>query len=223
MVEQVRNVKRKWELIFIVLAVNSILTPLLFLAEFEIRSHMSPGSRQRLPIENLAQYNAHDHEGVRVHHPASANPPPVPLPPPANLETVAQDLAEDRPDYFIPVDEFRAKFREQVFEGALLEEIYARWPLWFFMAVFFDKLKHHDRLKLILTAFALTIPTIYWVGLLEVASYPISASLFCAGVGWGILVVKTRSFWPAVVAHTCANTLIYFALKSNAYLHFFPT
>lgn len=109
------------------------------------------------------------------------------------------------PLYFQSWDRFRLFFNNEVFETIIREEIYARGPTWFLINL---KIKYNA----VLAYIALVISGAIWA-----QAHPLFAPVFIVGLTWGWLIIKTRSFWPAIICHGMANMFIYFAVKMLQY------
>ncbi len=127
------------------------------------------------------------------------------------------DLAQYKttnPIFFYPLRRF-VVFFEQAFWGALREETLYRGPIWFltvaglnFTAISALRQKW-SKWHYFLIGLAIFIPNVYWIK----GHHVLPFLVFFAGLGWGWLVYKTGSLWPAIVSHVMANVLIYFGIK----------
>ena len=114
------------------------------------------------------------------------------------------------PSFFVPFDKFGMFFETHTWTGPFLEETLYRGPIWIWAVVGGSLLKKKwPKLNFVLTFLIILIPTFLWMETHSTLSW----AVFCAGLGWGWLVYKTKSLWPAIVSHSFANILIYFSIK----------
>lgn len=112
-------------------------------------------------------------------------------------------------EYFYPINKFYSFFWVNVWPSSVVEEIESRGSIWLLGISGFTLTIRRRKLDLLLVWLAILIPDLYWALAHSVLSLPI----FAAGIGWGYLVYKTKSLWPAIIAHASANILIYFFIK----------
>lgn len=120
----------------------------------------------------------------------------------------------DHPSGFIlPLNKFYNFFIFSVFESPLLEE--ATYRIWIWLTVvILAKICINGKNGTSILAWAVIImPTLMWATESGQHHVSIMAPVFFAGLTWGWLVAKTKSLWPAVVAHGLANCTLYFAIK----------
>lgn len=115
-------------------------------------------------------------------------------------------------EFYFPLNQF-GNFFTLILREVLWEETCYRSPTWL-LAV--SRLNLTSTLTLrrynlhyLLFGLTIIIPDIHWA----VGHSVLPFLVFLAGLGWGWLVYKTKSLWPAVVSHVTANLLIYFGLK----------
>jgi len=94
--------------------------------------------------------------------------------------------------------------------AAILEEAEARGPAWLLVASGFTWTIKGYRADKALAWLLLIAGTAWWSWDGHLA---LNWSIFIAGLGWGWLVVKTRSLWPAMVSHGLANLTIFVAIR----------
>lgn len=117
-------------------------------------------------------------------------------------------------EFYYPLNRF-GDFFKMIFLGALREETYYRGPVWLLavsglsLILTSNLTAKQYNLRYLLFGLTVLIPNIYWIRGHSVLPWLV----FLAGLGWGWLVYKTGSLWPAVVSHTIVNVLIYFGIK----------
>lgn len=119
-----------------------------------------------------------------------------------NLELYKQMHQE----LFYPWNRFPEFFRTYVWIIPILEESWSRGPVWLLSI---SGLNLNNKYVRLLAVILVILPSASWAVGHPVLVLPV----FAAGIGWGWLVFKTRSLWPAIVAHGLSNTLIYLGIK----------
>ncbi|OHB21692.1 MAG: hypothetical protein A2939_04890 [Parcubacteria group bacterium RIFCSPLOWO2_01_FULL_48_18] len=119
------------------------------------------------------------------------------------------NLISAYPQFFYPLSRFFEFFESSALQPAVMEELFYRTAVWFFTV---NTIKFYSRNKDLTSLFlwlAIIIPSAYWA----IVSHPIAPPVFFAGITWGWLVAKTKSWWPAVISHVLSNTFIFFIAK----------
>lgn len=111
--------------------------------------------------------------------------------------------------FFYPLNQFPDFFRSKVWATSLREEAYYRSPIWILSASSLTISIKGRKLDDLLIWSTIIIPSAFWAYNHTSFNLPI----FIVGISWGWLVSRTRSIWPAFIAHMMANLIIYFALK----------
>lgn len=99
--------------------------------------------------------------------------------------------------------------KDEVWEGPLLEETLYRSPIWLLAVGGIASRVERSKLNLFWVWLVIIIPNIHWT----TTHFVFDWVVFVAGLGWGWLVYKTGSLWPAIISHAAANLLIYFGIK----------
>lgn len=119
------------------------------------------------------------------------------------------NLKNDYRGYFYPLNRFGYFFKNMAWHPAISEEISYRGLIWILSASNFTLSIKGRKLDYLILWSAIFIPTAFWA----YNHLGFNLPIFIVGISWGLLVVKTKSLWPAIVAHMTANVTIYFALK----------
>lgn len=114
--------------------------------------------------------------------------------------------------YFFPLKKSYSYLFSHCLESPIWEEISFRTPIWILSSTGLVFILKKFRLGLILAWLAILIPDYFWA----INHSPAALPVFLAGISFGWLVFKTRSLWPAIVAHCGANLSIYFCIKLTA-------
>ena len=109
--------------------------------------------------------------------------------------------------FFYPWAQFWSFFEINALNGPILQETLYRGPVWL-LAVSGLVIKQ-KRINFLFVCTVILIPNFFWAS----THFALSWAVFLAGLGWGWLVYKTKSLWPAIVCRSLANTLIYLAIK----------
>lgn len=126
---------------------------------------------------------------------------------PTSTDTLSR-FKNSNPDFFYGWPYFHYFLRDDAFVYVAYEEAYARGPTWLLMN---SKIKN----RVLWSFIALILLSGIWANE-HLFPWPV----FMVGMIWGLLVIKTRSPWPAFVCHSMANIFIYFAIRTM--LYFFP-
>lgn len=114
--------------------------------------------------------------------------------------------------FFRPLPYFLDFFAEYALRPALLEELVYRGPIRIIVGLLIIFGKETSRwLMPVVWILGLAL-NLHWAYLHTVHEI-LWIAVFTAGIAWLWLVIKTKSFWPAVVCHAIANTLIYFLAR----------
>ncbi|MDP3696550.1 MAG: CPBP family intramembrane metalloprotease [Candidatus Taylorbacteria bacterium] len=127
-------------------------------------------------------------------------------------ELTLNDYKNACPQFFSPFGEFRKFFRETVWITGIVEEVLYRGPVWVLSSTGLVFYIRNFRLHPWLFWLAILIPNYFWA----IGHSPAALPIFVAGLGYGWLVARTRSLWPAIVAHCASNLLIYLVIKIAA-------
>lgn len=126
------------------------------------------------------------------------------------------EYSNQYPMYFSPLKDFRFFFWLVVWEAGLIEEAATRGPMWLLIASDFTWTIGRYAIDRLCLLIILTVCTFLWA----TTGHPaFNWSIFAAGMGWGWLVYKTKSLWPAVVSHMLANLMIYLAIHFALYMN----
>ena len=135
-----------------------------------------------------------------------------------------KSYAEIRPDYFLPTNDFFVFLGSSALKPAFVEEIQFRLLPYVLMAMLiflFTKYgiyknggsKLLQKIAYVIIWIPFLIGTYYWILIHSYHFSPILIPVFFAGLTWSWLIIRTGSWWPALVAHILANTTIYFFVK----------
>lgn len=115
--------------------------------------------------------------------------------------------------FFRPLAYFLDFFAEYALKAALLEELVYRGPIRIAVGLLIISGKETNRrFVAVVWILGLTL-NLHWAFYIHTIHEILWIAVFTAGVAWLWLVIKTRSFWPAVICHAMANTLIYFLAR----------
>ena len=113
------------------------------------------------------------------------------------------------PQFFLTLGKFSRFFWKDVWETGILEEILFRGPAWILSSTGLILYVKNFRLHPWLIGLAIFAPNYFWA----IDHSPATLPVFIAGLGYSWLVVRTKSLWPAIIAHSGSNLLIYLAIK----------
>jgi len=117
------------------------------------------------------------------------------------------------PSFLLPLSRFSEFLWDAMIKQPVIEEITYRGIVWLFI-IPLDRAVQNQYYKIFFVWILIVVPTLYWA----ISIHPVPLPVFFAGLTWGWLIVKTRSFWPALVSHGFSNCLLYFLIKIGQWL-----
>lgn len=139
------------------------------------------------------------------------------------LETEYEDIKKLLGSFSLPWNKFLVFFEKSMFREPLYEECLYRGIIWIFIVLvgpWIAKQKNKGFASLLVWATIISV-TVLWVRIHEHALvfFPLFLTFFFSGITLGWLTAKTKTPWPAIVAHSLMNGSIYLSIKILSFIN----